>query len=64
MLSLGRRGSTAVDVLAVRWLRPMTYLVRDSRGCQYNAGARQLSPCPVTDGDGNLLCYAHEGLGQ
>jgi len=56
MLSLGRRGARAVNVLQVE---PTVQAV-DSSHSVHICTARRLSPCPVTDRDGNLLGYAHE----
>jgi len=61
MLSLGRRGAVAVTIVARVGSEWCCWC---EGGTVYYASARRLSPCPVTDRDGNLLGYAHEGVGQ
>jgi len=58
MLSLGRRGAVAVTVEGRKMSTGLFVCSRD--GGIVEASARELSPCPVTDRDGNLLGNAHE----
>lgn len=61
MLSLGRRGAVAVTITG--WAGGFWQSV-DTRGRPHCSSTRRLSPCPVTDRDGNLIGYAHEGVVQ
>lgn len=62
MLSLGRKGAVAVNILERRsaFDNGIYWVGVDSSGTLRVATSRRLSPCKVTDRDGNLLGYAHE----